>query len=268
MNAQNITESRLRHRFQDGARDYQILLAPLEELSEDSATLLTGYAASQQGWNKREDLVPYYHVLGRSAEKDPTRILLTAGWLGTEETATYALLRLIAVLEERFQLLDGIETTIYPIVNLDARRSGEPKTVEQLLQPFVLWQESEARPIRVIERELWRYDYDLAINLAEAPLASEFSIHLWAYSPAQKSFIQGVARKHHANTPGYDWQIQTPAGPITPRLTPVPERQTQPIEALIKVPGQLVTDQQAEETVGLLLFLMHELRESEQQKRI
>jgi len=268
MNSQNFTESRLRHRFQDGVQDYQELLAPLEELSESSSTLLPGYAASQQGWNKREDLVPYYHVLGKSAEKDPTRILLVAGWLGTEEIATYSLLRLIALLEQRFQLVDGIESTIYPIVNLDARRTGEQKTASQLLKPFVLWRESEIRPIRVIERELWRYDYDLAVNLSEAPNASEFSVHMWGHSASQNSLLKSIASKHNTSTPGYDWQLQSHAGPFPPRLTPVAERQAQPIEVLVKIPGQLVADQQAEETVGLLLFLMHELREAHQGKRI
>ena len=44
MTALNPTESRLRHRFQDGVTDYVELLAPLEELSENSSTLLPGYA--------------------------------------------------------------------------------------------------------------------------------------------------------------------------------------------------------------------------------
>lgn len=262
MKTHNVTENRLRHRFHDGAPDYQDLLAPLEELSQESATLLPGYAASQQGWNKREDLVPYYHVLGRSAEKDPARILLAAGWLGTEEIATYSVLRLIAVLEKRFQLVDGIEATIYPIVNLEARRSGLEKTPSQLLKPFVLWRESEVRPIRVIERELWRYDYDLAINLVEAPKSAEFSIYLWGHTQAQRSLVKQMVVKHTGLTPGYDWQIDSHAGPFPPRLSPVPERQGQPLEVLVKIPGQLVPEQQAEETVSLLLFLMHETREA------
>jgi hypothetical protein len=268
MTALNITESRLRHRFHDGVEDYHELLAPLEELSENSSTLLPGYAASQPGWNKREDLVPYYHVLGKSAETDPTRILLAAGWLGTEEIATYSLLRLIAVLERRFQLVDGIEATIYPILNLEARKTGEEKTPKQLLSRFVLWRESDIRPVRVIERELWRYDYDLAVNISEAPNASEFSIHMWGHSTAQNSLLENLAGKHNRNTPGYEWQIQSHAGPFPPRLTPVAERKSQPIEVLVKIPGQLVADQQAEETVGILLFLMHEIREAHQSKRI
>jgi hypothetical protein len=264
MTTQTTTGTRLHHRFHEGVKDYSELLAPLQELSESSTTLLPGYAASQHGWNKREDLIPYYHVLGKTGEKDPTRILLLAGWLGTEEIASYALLRLIAVLEERFLLVDGIEATIFPIINLEARRQGEEKTVEQLLQPFVLWEKSEVRAIRVVEKELWRYDYDLALHVIEAPQASEFSIQLWAQTADQRTFLQNVTTKHRATSPGYDWQVQPPRGYFPPRLAPVPERNRQPIEVALHIPGELNADQQAEETIGLLLYLMHELRDAQQ----
>ena len=262
MTALNPTESRLRHRFQDGVTDYVELLAPLEELSENSSTLLPGDAASQAGWNKREDLIPYYHVLGSGVEKNPTRILLVGGWLGTEEMVTYSLLRLIAVLEGRFRLVDGIEATIYPIINLEARRDGKEKTAEQLKQPFVLWRDSAARPIRVLERELWRYDYDLVISLVEEPEATEFSVRTWGHSQGHRELLEVVAAKHCKASPGYEWNLQPGAVPFPPRLTPVPERDPQPLEVLVRVPGQLLADQQAVESVGLLLFLMHEVRDA------
>lgn len=255
------TSDRLRHRFQGGLSDYQELLEPLAELSENSSTLLPGYAASQPGWNKREDMVPYYHLLGRSAEKTPTRVLLVGGWLGTEEVATYSLLRLIAVLEQRFQLVDGIEATIYPVINLEARRTGEEKTPGQAQGRFSLWRESEIRPIRVIERELWRYDYDLVISLVEASQADEFAIHLAGHTSEQEALVERIVRKHRELSEGYEWQVGPRAHPFPPRLGPVPERKVQPIEATVILPGRLQAEQQAEEAVGLILFLMHEVRE-------
>ncbi len=259
---------RLRHRFQSGLSNYQELLAPLAELSENSSTLLPGYAASQPGWNKRTDMVPYYHVLGRAAEKNPTRVLLVGGWLGTEEVATYALLRLVAILEQRFQLVDGIEATIYPVINLEARCFGEEKTAAQHQGRFSLWRESEIRPIRVIERELWRYDYDLVISLAESSGSEEFAIHLAGQTAEHGVLVEGIARKHRELSPGYLWQLEPRANPFPPRLTPVPEREVQPLEAALLLPGQLLAEQQAEEAVGLILFLMHEVREAatEEQK--
>lgn len=265
----NFAAARPRHCSHEGANDYLELLASLEALSENSTSLLPGYAASQPGWNKREDLIPYYHVLGKSRDKDPVRILLAAGWLGTEEIATYALLRLIAGLEERFHLIDGIEATIYPILNLEARRVGVEKTDAQKREIFSLWKSSKLRPVRVLERELWRYDYDLAINLAENPNAAEFAVRLHAQTKPQEQWLEEFLGQAQQQLPAYSWKPGNGAnGNFPPRLTPVPDRMAQPVEVQIWLPGQLLVEQQTDETLGLLLYLMHEVREAREKKHL
>jgi hypothetical protein len=67
-------------------------------------------------------MIPYFHVCGTPADKEPIRVLVIGGWVGTEIITPYAIARLLVALESRLRLATGIEITAYPVANLEAHR--------------------------------------------------------------------------------------------------------------------------------------------------
>lgn len=241
-------------------------MQPLMDLSEESEHLVVGYAAPHTGWNRGEDLIPYYHVIGKSGSGQPMRALLTAGWFGTEESASYTLFRLVAALEEKFQLVDGIEATVYPIVNMDAREAMVVLTPEQRENELGLWQNSPLRHVQVIEKELLRNPYDIVIRLEEEPKAEEFSAVVWAANATHGRILEDALKKYHMVSPGFQWRREDFAVATDGRLTPIPDSEHQPSEMLLYLPGELLAEQQAEEGIGILLFVLHAFRENLQKE--
>ena len=77
-------------RFKSGRQDVQDLIAPLIELASQSSSLVVGYGAPQMG--VRSEMIPYFHVCGTPADKEPLRVLVIGGWVGTEIITPYACL--------------------------------------------------------------------------------------------------------------------------------------------------------------------------------
>ena len=106
--------------FKSGRQNVQDLIAPLIELASQSSSLVVGYGTPQAG--VRSEMIPYFHVCGTPADKEPIRVLVIGGWVGTEIITPYAIARLLVALESRLRLATGIEITAYPVANLEAHR--------------------------------------------------------------------------------------------------------------------------------------------------
>ena len=117
-------DSQITDCFKSGRQNVQDLIAPLIELASQSSSLLVGYGTPQAG--VRSEMIPYFHVCGTPADKEPIRVLVIGGWVGTEIITPYAIARLLVALESRLRLATGIEITAYPVANLEAHRRRFP----------------------------------------------------------------------------------------------------------------------------------------------
>lgn len=262
MIASTLTESQVRARFEANPENPMELLAPLMELSQESATLVPGFAVAQPRWNSVEGVIPYYHVLGRSAAGAPLRALILGGWSGGDLASSYALIRLVAVLEARFHLLDGIEATIYPILNVEAWRSGRPMTEEQVADGCALWKNSAVRHVRVVEKELEKYDYDLVIHLREVRLASQFLLEAWSENDQHGVVFEDALARYARVDDQLQWQVNPAKARFRQKVTPVPGGRPQPAEVVMGVPGTLHPEQVVAESIGLVLTLLHAARQA------
>ena len=104
-----FTDLQIKTTFEAGNQDVESLIAPLVELSNDSSTLMLGYGLGQAGI--REEMIPYFHVCGTREGETPLHALLIGGWVGTETVTPLAIARLLAAMESRLQLAEGIEVT-------------------------------------------------------------------------------------------------------------------------------------------------------------
>jgi hypothetical protein len=99
---ESTVDSQITDRFKSGRQDVHDLIAPLIELASKSSSLIVGYGAPQAG--VRSEMIPYFHVCGTPADKEPLRVLVIGGWVGTEIITPYAIARLLVALESRLRL--------------------------------------------------------------------------------------------------------------------------------------------------------------------
>lgn len=258
-----LSEAQIVHRFQHVPAELRQWFLPLVELAQDSETLLKGYATTQTGWNKREDLIPYYHVLGRASHFEELRVLIIGGWTGTDHAAILTLLRLIAAMEQRFQLVQGIEATIYPALNWEAARAGVALTGNQALDINFPWQNSSLPHILTLQREVWRYDYDAVIHLKQRTDLEQIQFTLWG-EPENPALALAEAQVQRLRHQDHTYPLSVNQAEAVPRrrVTPVPDRLHQPIEIGIGLPENSLPLNVAEEAMGVLLALIHGLREA------
>jgi hypothetical protein len=257
-----LAHDQLLHLFGSLEEDPTGLFYPLSELSQQSGTLLQGYAPSQSGWNRREDMIPYYHVLGRNEGVALLRSLILGGWFGSDRISFYALTKLIATLEGRFQLVDGIEATIYPMLNLEALRKKAKLTKNQSADHGKFWHESNISHVRVVERELSRYDYDLVIHLREVALSTSFSAAIWSSQQQQQNVLSEALARYSQHDKSFQWYVNQDSPRLTRKLTPIPDKPHQPAEIAVEVPGTLNPEAAAEEITALILTLLHASRQA------
>lgn len=247
----------LDHRLAAGATDPLDLLAPLTELSEDSSTLIRGYGG-RQGVS-RSDLIPYFHVCGTTSSEPTLHVLVIGGWNGTEIISTYVVSRFVAAVEQRLHLVSGMEITAYPLANAVAYRNRDkPRS------PGNLWrgQSAERLPVHVLEQELWRYDYDLVINVRHAELASDYQIEVWPDRREQRRVLSDSLARLGRVSPNLQWKIHPRSVRKTRRFTPVPDRTKQPAEIRFTLPGSDAPTALAESSLGILLTLLHAARQA------
>jgi hypothetical protein len=256
-----VADSQITDRFNSGRQDVQDLIAPLLELSARSSSLIVGYGAPQAG--VRSEMIPYFHVCGTQTDREPLRVLVVGGWVGTEIITPYAIARLLVALESRLRLAAGIEITAYPVANLEAHRQTVFLTSKQQIDGMRCWENSQCGHVQVLERELERYDYDAIFLLRQNSRALDADVEAWLAEEEQKVALSDALKRYASTSPLFRWR----ANPVRPTysrtFTPIPNRdRRQPAEIIIGLPGALSAEQQAQESMALILSLSHAMRQS------
>lgn len=254
------TDLQIKANFDSGKHDVESLIAPLVELSADSSTLILGYGLAQAGI--REEMIPYFHVCGTKAAEAPVHALLVGGWMGTETVTTLSIARLLAAMEARLQLAEGIEVTAYPVANLDAHRARTYLADKQELPDVRCWEESPSTHIQVLEKELRRYPYDVVFLLRQNHRATEPDVEAWLTTDQQKIVVSDALKRHGAGDTSLRWK-SNPVRPVYKRtFTPMPESDKQPAEIIIGLPGALSPAEQSNEAIGLVFGILHAIRQA------
>lgn len=257
------TDLEIKKRFESGQPTVESLIAPLIDLATDSSTLILGYGLGQSAI--REEMIPYFHICGTRATETPVRALIVGGWVGTETVTPLAIAHLISAMESRLQMAEGIEVTAYPVANLEAYRQNVFLTDRQKLPDVRCWDDSRNSHVLVLENELRRYDYDIVILLRQNPRAQEADLEAWLSSDQQKAAFHETLARYALTAPNFRWKAN-PVRPVYARtFTPIPESNHQPAEIIIGLPGALSPAEQSSEARGLILSLLHAVRQARQQ---
>lgn len=259
----NPTDFQISERFADGRCDVDELIAPLIDLTHESSSLVVGYGMPQAG--VREKMIPYFHVCGTYTDVEPLRVLIVGGWAGTETVTPFAIARLLAAMETRLSLAAGLEITAYPAANLEAHREGVFLTKSQKSDSVRCWENSSCSHIRVMENELRRYDYDAVFLLRENPQAKETEVEAWVSQERQQAILSEAFERHARSSDPVRWKTNSPKPGYARTFTPIPHSAVQPAEIVIGLPGARKRSERASEALGLMLSLLHALRESRQE---
>jgi hypothetical protein len=258
-----LTDLKIKNSFEAGQQNVESLIAPLIELAAESPTLILGYGLAQAGI--REEMIPYFHVCGTRAAETPIRALVVGGWVGTETITPLAIARLLAAMEARLHLAEGIEVTAYPAANLEAHRQNVFLTDRQQLPDVRCWENSPNSHVQVLERELQRYPYDAVFLLRQNPRARDSEVEAWLSTDQQKAVISDTLKRHGETSPKFRWK-PNPVRPVYARtFTPMPETEKQPAEIIIGLPGALSPSEQSGEAIALVLGLLHAIRQARQE---
>ncbi|HEY5792363.1 MAG TPA: hypothetical protein VIS74_03635 [Chthoniobacterales bacterium] len=261
MNTYEITYQQLKERFEKSGQDVQGFLAPLIALSDDSSSLIVGYGSDQT--SIREDLIPYFHLVGRRIEgQEPLRALAVGSWVGTEPASSLAVARLVAALETRLSLAHDMEVTAYPVLNIEAYREGAFLTGKQQLEGVHVWQDSKCSHVVVIERELQRYAYDLILNFRVNPHSADLTVEGWAESEVRGQIFSDPLARFAEVSPAFHWELNPKKGSFSRIFTPLPGRFEQPVEVAVGLPGMLSADEQAAAGLRIALSLLHQFRQA------
>jgi len=260
MAIQSKTDQEIRARHTENPKDALGLLAPLMELSEQSSTLILGFGGGQQ--SIRQEMIPYFHVCGPTSGHEPIRALIIGGWVGTESESSFLVARLVAAIEQQLRLVTGIEVTAYPVANVEAHRAGEFLTAKQQIEGIHLWQESACTHVRVLERELQRYDYDVVILLRERLAASDLKAEIWPGTHEQSVILQDALERLSLHAPAFSYQVNPTQPAFERALTPLPGDAAQPAELIIGLGSTHEEDGQTDLGVDILLSILHAFRQA------
>lgn len=260
MNTYEITYQQLKERFEKSKHDVQGFLSPLIALSEDSSSLIVGYGSDQS--NIRENLIPYFHLVGRRLGQEPLRALIVGSWVGTEPLSSLAVARLVAALESRLSLAHGMEVTAYPVLNIEAYRAGETLTGKQQSEGVSVWQNSKCSHVAVIERELQRYTYDLILNFRVANDAADLIVEGWSENEVRGKVFSDPLARFAEVAPDFHWELNPTKATFSRIFTPMADRNEQPVEVVIGLPGNLSDDEQTSAGLKISLSLLHQFRQA------
>ncbi|MEX1119424.1 MAG: hypothetical protein WEB60_11595 [Terrimicrobiaceae bacterium] len=236
------------------------MILPITELSKESSTLVLGYGAAQK--SARDAMIPYFHVCGENSGKDPLRTLIIGGWHGTERLSVYSAASMLGAIQNRLRIVAGMEVTAYPAVNVEATRAGEFLTPDQQAGGVGLWKDSQFPHVQVLERELMRYPYHLILVLRENSARSGFQVTLWPSGNGAESVLGDSLRRlqTHAGDDLLEWSVNPPASQVARNLTPMPG-DCQPTEVVVEIPTTGDAKLAKEQTLGLVLTLLHAARQ-------
>lgn len=258
----NTTDFQISERFAIDSDDLNELLAPLIDLTHESSSLVVGYGIPQAG--VRGTMIPYFHVCGTYTDVEPLRVLIVGGWAGNEKTTSFVIARLLAAMEARLSLVAGLEITAYPAANLEARREGIAFTPDQKQEAMRCWVDSPCSLVRVMENEMRRYDYDLVLVLRENPASTGTQVEAWVAQETQRTVIDQALRQSAEGGEAPTWKFNPKKSVHSRVFTPIPNSAVQPAEVVISLPGKAREGESASSGLGLLLGLLHALREARQ----
>lgn len=260
MATQSKTDLEIRARHTESPLDALGLLAPLIEQSEQSSTLILGFSGGQQ--SARQEMIPYFHVCGPSSGQEPIRALIIGGWVGTESQTSFLVARLVAAIEQELRLVTGIEVTAYPVVNVEAHRAGEEQTAKQQIEGTDLWKDSASTHIRVLERELQRYNYDVVILLRENSETDNLKAEVWPGTPGQSVVLQDSLARFSQREDGFSYQASPEHPTFSRTLTPLPGDGHQPAELVVSLGTASSDHDQTDLGIELLLSILHSFRQA------
>lgn len=147
------------------SRSLAKLLAPLDELTRKSSSLLDLNDPKLTGQPALSSLLPRYLHLGPQGGDAPIRIGIFAGIHGDEPAGSYAVVKLLHLLEQNPQLAQGYALMVYPVCNphgfvhdIRASRNGKDLNRE-------FWQGSAEPEVSFLENELCTRQFHGLISL-------------------------------------------------------------------------------------------------------
>ena len=98
--------------------------------------------------------------------------------------------------------------------------------------------------------------------LRQNPRALDADVEAWLAEEEQKIILADALKRYATTSPLFQWR----ANPVRPTysrtFTPIPNRERQPAEIIIGLPGALTAEQQAQESMALILSLSHAMRQA------
>lgn len=255
-----LAREQLRRRYESNPWNLAGIIEPLADLSEDSPALILGYGAAQPV--SREDLIPYFHLVGPTRSRQRIHALIIGGWLGNDHATGFVIADFIVALAQKLELLNEIELTAFPIINVDAFNQQLFLTERQQLEGVRFWEKSDIPHVQLLEREIYRYPYDLVVTLRSTDQAEGIIPQVWPATPEIGQVFSKILGWNPDPTTGITPGAPTGSYSLGRIFTPTPAHAPQPSEVVLGLPGQMPVAEQSQLAIGVLLPLLHALRQS------
>ena len=255
-----LAREQLRLRYESNPWNLAGLVEPLADLSEDSPALILGYGAAQPV--SRENLIPYFHIVGPTRSHQRIHALIIGGWFGNDHATGFVIADFIVALAHKLELLNEIELTVFPIINVDAFNQQVSLTESQQLEGVHLWEKSDVPHVQLLEREIYRYPYDLVVTLRSTDQAQGIIPQVWPATPEIGQVFSKILGWNPEPSSGVIAGTPAPHSSLERIFTPTPEQAPQPSEVILGLPSQLPIAEQSRQATGILLPLLHALRQT------
>ena len=145
-------------------RSLEALTGPLEEIARHSTSLIACQPGRFELGGQSLSL-PRYLFIGPQGGAEPLRIGIFAGIHGNEPASSFALLRLVKLLEEKPPIARGYCLFLYPVCNPtgfedDTRHNRDGKDLNR-----EFWRNSRQPEVRLLESELLAHSFNGIISL-------------------------------------------------------------------------------------------------------
>jgi protein MpaA len=165
------------------------LLAPLEELAANSASLVAKPVGQFEHGTQRYE-IPRYLLVGNSSSDTPIRVGIFAGIHGDEPEGVHALVQFAGLLESTPELAAGYCLFLYPVCNPTGLEDGT----------------RHSRNGKDLNREFWRNSNEPEVRLLQAELVSQsldgmIALHTDEHSNGLYGFVRGATLTRHLLRP-------------------------------------------------------------------
>jgi murein peptide amidase A len=145
-------------------RSLDLITGPLSEASRHSSSFIACEPGRFELAGRSHEL-PRYLLLGPTGGAEPLRIGLFAGIHGDEPAGSFALVRLVRLLEENPEIARGFCLFLYPVCNPTGFEDNtrHNRNGQDLNREF--WRNSRQPEIRLLESELWHHAFHGLISL-------------------------------------------------------------------------------------------------------